>query len=151
MTDMSAPNTMTDTARPNAGRVRPFERRMPPVVPVGMAALTLAITGGVLLVAQIGSEPKLTVPAVFIIGAVVAEVVVVAMLASIRPLAWWRFKQVLGWALVAYVLQSAIIEWTFIKNKVPSGPLTLLTLGLVVFSTVVPLMVAFTTARYQEV
>ena len=34
--------------------VRPFERKLPPVVIVAMVGLTMAITGGVLVVAQIG-------------------------------------------------------------------------------------------------
>lgn len=131
--------------------MRPFERRMPPVVGAGMAALTLAIIGGILLVSQIGAEEALTIPTVFIVAALVFEAVAIMLLPTIRPFAWWRFRQVFLVALCAYVVQSGIIGWSFIKNDVPSGPLTLLILGLVVFATIVPLMIAFTTARYQAV
>ena len=47
--------------------------------------------------------------------------------------------------------QSAVIEWSFIINDVPGRPLAVLTAGLVVFATIVPLMIAFTVARYQSV
>lgn len=134
-----------------AGTVRPFERPMPPVIGAGMAALTLAIIAGILLVAQIGGEETLTVPAVFVIAALICEAVAIVLLPTIRPFAWWRFRQVFLVALCAYVVQSGIIEWSFVKNSVPGGPLVLLTLGLVVFATIVPLMIAFTTARYQAV
>jgi hypothetical protein len=82
---------------------------------------------------------------------IVLELVAVVMLATIRPFAWPRFAQVARWALLAYVAQSAIIEWSFVKNHVPGRPLSVLTAGLVVFATVVPLMIAFTVARYRAV
>lgn len=131
--------------------VRPFERKLPPVVPVGMVALSLAITSGILVVAQIGGASRLLVPSVFMGGGIVLELVAIVMLVGIRPFAWGRFVPVFRWALLAYVLQSAIIEWSFVKNHVPGRPLAVLTGGLVVFATAVPLMIAFTSARYQAV
>ncbi len=130
-----------------ATAVRPFERKLPPVVGMGMVALTLAISGGVLVVAQIGEEPALIVPSALMGGAIVFEMVAIVMLVTIHPFAWAPFAQVFRWALLAYVFQSGIIEWSFIKNDVPDGPLGVLTAGLVVFATVVPLMIAFTVAR----
>ncbi|HTO01654.1 MAG TPA: hypothetical protein VL068_13375 [Microthrixaceae bacterium] len=137
----------TATATP----LRPFERKVPPVVPVGMVGLTLAITGGILVVAQIGEKAALTIPTIFVIGAILLEIVAIGMATTIRPFAWVQFGKVFRWALLAYVLQSAIIEWSFIINDVPGRPLAVLTAGLVVFATVVPVMIAFTTARYQEI
>ena len=131
--------------------VRPFERRLPPVVVVAMLGLTLAITGGVLVIAQIGKEPSLAVPTASMVVAIVLELSAIVMLVRIHPFAWDRFFLVLGWALLAYVLQSGIIEWSFIINDVPGRPLAVLTAGLVVFATIVPLMIAFTVARYQSV
>lgn len=134
-----------------ATAVRPFERTFPPIVAVGMVALTLAITGGILVVSQIGERSRLMVPSVFMGAGIILEVVSVAMLVTVRPFAWSRFVQVFRWALLAYIAQSAIIEWSFIKNDVPGRPLAALSAGLVVFATAVPLMIAFTVARYQAV
>ncbi len=131
--------------------VRPFERKVPPVVPIAMTALTLAIISGIVVVGQIGKEPALTLPAVFVIAAVILELVAVALAVTIRPFAWSLFLKVFKWTLLAYVLQSAIIQWAFIINDVPGRPLAVLTTGIVVFATVVPLMIAFTAARYQQV
>lgn len=130
---------------------RPFDRKLPPVVGLSMASLTLAVTGGVILAAQAMSKPSLTLPTVLEVAAIALEVVAVGVMFSIRPFAWSRFRQVFGIALVAYIVQAGIIEWSFVKNHVPRSPLTVLTLGLVVFATIVPLMIAFTAARYQEV
>lgn len=131
---------------------RPFERRLPPIVGLAMAALTFAVVGGVIVAAQFGlTGASLVVPAVFVVGALVLEAITVVVMARIRPFAWVRFRQVFLIALAAYVLQSAIIGWTFLKNDTPAGPLLVLTGGLVVFATIVPLMIAFTVTRYQAV
>lgn len=132
-------------------QVAPFDRKVPPVIPIAMTGLSAAIISGILVVAQIGKEPALTVPGIFVGVAVVMEIVAVALTASVKPFAWSTFVMVFRWALLAYVLQSAIIEWAFIKNDVPGGPLTVLSIGIFVFATIVPLMIAFTAARYQQV
>ncbi|MEZ5310158.1 MAG: hypothetical protein R2735_06135 [Microthrixaceae bacterium] len=130
--------------------VRPFERPMPPIVAIGMSALSLAVISGVLVAGQIGGQPSLTLPAVLVVIGLLLEIVSVAFLVRIRPFAWWRFRTVFGWTLLAYVLQSSVIEWSFVKNDVPGRPMAILSAGLVVFATVVPLMISFTTARYQD-
>lgn len=131
--------------------VRPFERKLPPVVGVAMASLALAVTGGVILAAQAESHPSVALPMALEVAAVVLELVAIVMMVSIRPFAWFRFRQVFAWAFVAYVIQGGMIEWAFAKNHTPAGPLTALTMGIVVFATIVPVMIAFTTARYQAV
>lgn len=134
------------------GTVRPFERSMPPVVPVAMASLSLAVVGGVIVSAGAGLEdPSLVVPTGFVAGAVLFELVAVVMAATIRPFAWDRFRLVFGWSLLAYVIQSAMIVFAFVRNQVPAGPMAVLAVGLVVFATDVPLMIAFTVARYQAI
>ena len=130
---------------------RPFDRKLPPVVEVAMVALAAAVTGGVILASQATEKPSLVFPTVLMVTAAVLELVAVVLAARIRPFAWDRFKQVYGWGFVAYAIQGGMIEWSFAKNHTPRGPLTLLTIGLVVFATIVPLMIAFTVARYQAV
>ena len=131
--------------------VRPFERKLPPVVGVAMVSLALAVTGGVILAAQAESRPSVVLPMVLEVVAVALELVAIVMMLSIRPFAWFRFRPVFAIALVAYVIQAGMIEWAFAKNHTPAGPLTALTLGIVVFATSVPVMIAFTVARYQAV
>lgn len=141
----------TDVLGGGAVAQRPFEREMPPVIGLGMVALTSAIVGGVLIASQIGTRPSLTLPRVLVVVALVLELAAVVLLVRIRPLAWGLFRKVFLVALGAYVVQSGIIGWTFVKNDVPAGPFVVLTGGLIVFATVVPMMIAFTVARYQAV
>lgn len=130
---------------------RPIERVLPPVIPVAMVALALAVTGGVVLAAGAMTNPSLVVPAVLVVAAVVVELAAAVMVASIRPFAWERFRQVMGWALLAYVIQSAVIVFAFVVNDVPAATMALFCVGLVVFATDVPLMIGFTVARYERV
>ena len=130
---------------------RPFDRKLPPVVEVAMVALAAAVTGGVILAAQATEKPSLVLPTVLMVVAAVLELATVVLAMRIRPFAWDRFRQVYGWGFVAYSIQGGMIEWSFAKNHTPAGPLTLLTIGLVVFATIVPLMIAFIVARYQAV
>ncbi len=131
--------------------VRPLERKFPPVVPVAMVALALAVVGGVILAGQAMEHPSVTLPAALEVAAIALELVAVVLLVRIRPFAWQRFGQVFAVALIAYVVQGGMIEWAFAKNHTPGGPLAALTCGTVVFATIVPLMIAYTVARYQAV
>lgn len=132
--------------------VRPFDRKLPPVVEVAMVGLAAAVTGGVILAAQsTENDPSLVLPTILMAVAVVLELAAAVLALRIRPFAWDRFRQVYLWGFVAYAIQAGMIEWSFAKNDTPAEPLTLLTIGLVVFATIVPLMIAFTVARYQAV
>ena len=132
--------------------VRPFERSMPPVTGLGMASLACAVVSGVIVASQVGmDDPPMVVPTMFVAAALLLEIATVVVLVRIRPFAWDRFRLVFSVGLAAYVLQSAIIAWAFVINDVPAGPMTILSLGLVVFATIVPVMLAFTVARYQAV
>ncbi|MBS1838705.1 MAG: hypothetical protein JST64_13515 [Actinobacteria bacterium] len=133
-----------------SGAIRPIERAFPPVVQVSMVGLALAVVAGVLLASQVASDPSLVVPTAMVVAAVLLELVAVVMVVTIRPFAWTRFAQVFLWTFLAYVVQAGMIEFSFIRNDVPIAPLVVLTVGIVVFATIVPLMIAFTVARYQD-
>ncbi len=147
---MSAATVDTGTGS-GAAPMRPFERKLPPVVGVSMVALACAVVAGVILAALVFQHTSLVVPTIFVVAALVLEATAIGMMVSIRPFAWDRFRLVFGWAFVAYAIQGGMIEWAFAKNHTPAGPLTVLTLGIVVFSTIVPVMIGFTVARYQAV
>ena len=70
-------------------------------------------------------------------------------LAKTEGFAWARFIEVGRWALLAYLVISAMIEYVFLRNNTSGGPLVVLTLSLVVFALTVPVLIAFTVARYD--
>jgi hypothetical protein len=72
------------------------------------------------------------------------------MLSRIREFAWPRFRQVAGWSLLAYALIGGMIEYAFIYDHTRGTQLLVLTLLLVLFMLNVPVLIAFTVARYER-
>src|SRR5271166_668205 len=75
---------------------------------------------------------------------------IVVALARAPGFAWGRFLEVGKWALLAYTVIAAMIEYVFLRNNTSGGPLVVLTLSLIVFALTVPVLIAFTVARYDE-
>jgi hypothetical protein len=54
-----------------------------------------------------------------------------------------------GWALAAYLVIAGMLEFVFVLDHTRGGLLIVLTLMLAVFAVNVPLLLAFSVARYQ--
>jgi hypothetical protein len=123
--------------------------RLPPIIGVGCAALVFAIAGVIYLSASIPGNPSLT-PAICLLAlsalTVAANVVALARLATF---AWWMFWKVWGWAMLGYAVIAGMLMYVFVYDAIPAGQLTLLLLTLAVFAVNIPLMLAFSVARYQ--
>lgn len=126
------------------------ERRLPPVTAVGMASLALIVAGGIYLAAHLPNHVPLA-PAVALLAVSAALLLAnLAALARVPGFPWPRFLEIAGWALAAYVVTAGLIEYAFVRNDVRGGTLLVLTLSLVVYAVHVPLLIAFTVARYHE-
>jgi len=79
----------------------------------------------------------------------VVLIVNVALLARVKVFAWSVFFRVLGWALLAYLVIAGILEFVFIYDLTPSHQLALFSVLLFLFATDVPLILAFSVARWQ--
>jgi hypothetical protein len=73
----------------------------------------------------------------------------VLVLSRIRAFAWWMFWKVWGWTMLAYAIIAGMLMFIFIYDRVPTGQLTLLVLTLAVFAVNIPVMLAFSVARFQ--
>jgi hypothetical protein len=126
------------------------ERRLPPVTQVGMTSLALIVAGGIYLAAHLPKHVPLA-PAVALL-ALSALLLVgnLASLARVRGFAWDRFFEVARWALLAYVITAGLIEFAFLRDHISGGALVVLTLSLVVYAVHVPILIAFTVARYED-
>ena len=126
----------------------PAERPHPPFTQIGMGSLALIIIGGIYLSSNI-PEPMSLGPAVaLLVASALLLVYNVFSLTRVEGFAWWRFAQVGRWALLAYTIVAAVIEFAFLENHVRGGTLVVLTLSLLVFALEVPTLIAFTVARY---
>ena len=126
------------------------ERRLPPVTQVGMLSLALILAGGIYLSAHIPNHVSLTPAVVLLCASVLLLAGNLASLSRVKDFAWGRFFETARWALLAYVLIAAMIEYAFLRNNLSGGPLIVLTLSLVVFAVHVPVLISFTVARFDE-
>jgi hypothetical protein len=126
------------------------ERRLPPVTELGMASLALIVAGGIYLSAKLPQHVPLA-PAVILLAASAALLAVnLIALARVQGFRWDRFAEIGRWALLAYAITAGLIEFAFVHNHVRGGTLVVLTLSLVVYAVHVPMLIAFTVARYAE-
>jgi hypothetical protein len=126
------------------------DRQLPPVPALCMAAMILVVVGGIYLAAYL-PRPAPLGPAVGLVAAGGALVVTAAaMVSRVRPFAWQAFGRVGGWSLLAYVVIAGMLEYVFVLDGTRGSVLAILALMLVVFAVDIPLLFAFSVARYQE-
>jgi hypothetical protein len=124
---------------------------LPPVARLATVTLGLIVIGGIYMAAQIGRSVTLVPALVLAIAAALLLLVNLVLLARIREFAWGPFRRVYGWALLAYLVIAGILEFVFIYDHTPGRQLALFSAMLVLFAVDVPLILAFSVARYQPV
>ena len=122
---------------------------LPPVMPVAISTLVLIVAGGIVVAAQYGRPPKLTVPVILLGVAAVLLLVNAVLVVRIEEFARPVFHRVLGWALLAYVAIAGILEYVFVYDHTPGRELALFSAMLVLFALDVPLMLSYSVARWQ--
>lgn len=124
------------------------EQDLPPVTAVGMTSLALIVIGGIYLASHLPNEVPLA-PAVILLvlsaGLLIGNLIALSRVEDFR---WDRFFDVGKWALLAYAITAGLIEYAFLRNGLSGGPLVVLTLSIVIYAVHVPMLIAFTVARY---
>ena len=143
----TAAETMPPGAGPDEADLR--QGGLPPVARLGALTLALTVAGGVVMAANYGKAPSLSAPIALAVAAGVVLVVNVILLARVKDFAWTPFYRVLGWTLLAYFTIAGILEFVFIFDHTPSHQLALFSVLLFLFATDVPLILAFSVARWQ--
>lgn len=131
---------MTETQRP-----------LPPVSQLCVGSMVLVIIGGIYLAAYLPGKPSLVLPGVLTGLAAALMVGNMVTLSQLRRFAWPMFFKVGRWALLAYIITSGMIELVFVVDGTPRPVLLLLTLMLAIYAVDIPLLLAFSVARYQPV
>lgn len=124
-------------------------RRLPPVTQWAVAALILVVAGGVGLAARLPEPPPLAPAIAALAAAALALAAAGAALTRAREFAWHTFRVVGGWTLAAYAVIAGMLEFVFVLDRTPGPVLTVLSLMLLVYAVDIPLIVAFSVARYQ--
>lgn len=150
---MSRPATAAHDGADGAAPATPGDplpgEGLPPVTAIGMTSLALIVIGGIYLASHLPNEVPLapaivllTLSALLLFGNLIA-------LSRAKGFHWERFFQVGKWALLAYGITAGLIEYAFLRNGLSGGPLVVLTLSIVIYAVHVPMLIAFTVARYD--
>ncbi|HEX7382066.1 MAG TPA: hypothetical protein VF265_07915 [Nevskiaceae bacterium] len=123
--------------------------RMPPVTQLGMASLALIVIGVIYLASYLPEAVPLAPAVALLVASCVLLAVNLGLLARVPGFHWRRFFQVAGWALLAYAITAGIIEFAFVRDGLGGDLLVVLTLTIVVYAVHVPVLIAFTVARYD--
>ncbi len=124
---------------------------LPPVMPIAIGTLVLIVSGGILVAAQYGRSPNLTLPTVLLGAAALLLAVNAVLLSRVKVFAWPVFFRVFGWGLLAYGVITGILEFVFVFDHTPARLLTLFSAMLLLFAIDVPLMLAYSVGRWQPV
>jgi type III secretory pathway component EscS len=128
-----------------------LDRKLPPITEIGAASM-IAIAGGVIyLAAYLPKHAPLWFALVLLAVAAGLQVTNGVLLSRIREFAWGRFFQVGRWALLAYAVIAGMIEFAFVYDHTRGTQLVVMTLMLALFMLNVPVLIAFTVARYESV
>jgi hypothetical protein len=128
---------------PNTGR------KLPPISEIAIVTMALVVIGGTYIAAHIPDDVPLLLPTLLAVAAAVLLAVNVYLTSTLKPFAWGVFRQVFGWSLVGYGVISALLMFVFIRDDIPGDVMTFLIAMLVIFAVNIPLLFAFSVARYQ--
>jgi hypothetical protein len=125
------------------------ERKLPPVTELGVASMALIVAGGISIASRLPGRVPLTLPVLLLAASALLMAANLALLSRAPGFNWDAFFAVARWALAAYCVIAAMLEFVFVKDGTRGGVLVVLTLSLLVFAVHVPLLIGFTVARYQ--
>ncbi len=132
------------------GLQHPAQRRLPPVAELTVGSVALMLSGGVYLASYLPKRPPLGPALGLLIAGGVLTLAALVLLVRIRDFAWGSFFLVARWALLAYMVIAAILAFVFIYDHTRGATLGILIATLAVFAIDVPVVIAYTVARYQR-
>ena len=133
-----------------AAQVPQARRRFPPVAPLTVCSRALIVIGGILMASYVPRQPPLTIPAALTAVSAARTLPAVLLLSRLEPFAWPRFFLTFWWALLAYVISAGMIGFAFVRDHTRGAPRALVIVMLVIFALDVPIVIAFTVARYSS-
>ena len=133
----------------NNGHAIDAKAQLPPVSEMAVATLILIVLGGIDIVARMPRQASLVIPIVLVVAAVALMAANIVALARIPHFAWNTFFMVGRYALLAYIVIAGMLELVFVLDHTPGRILLMLTLMLLVYAIDIPLLFAFSVARYQ--
>jgi hypothetical protein len=126
-------------------------RKLPPVTELGVVSMALIVAAGILIASRLPGHVPLGLPVALLAASALLMAANLLSLSRAPGFNWDAFFAVARWALLAYCVIAAMLEYVFVKDGTRGGILVVLSLSLLVFAVHVPLLIGFTVARYQPV
>lgn len=127
------------------------DRAFPPIAWLTTASLASVVVGGILMASYAPRKAPLGVATALLVLAVILLGIAAGLLSHVKDFAWTTFSKVFKWALLAYIVEAAMIEFAFVRNHTSGSSLIIVSAMLVIFGVSVPTTIAFTVARYADV
>jgi hypothetical protein len=127
-----------------------LERKFPPIAELAVASMVAIVIGGVYMAAHLPRHAPPALPTAMLVVSAGLIATYVLLLSRLENFAWKSFFLVAKWSLVAYVVIAGMLEYVFVKDGTSSGTLVLVTLMLIAYAINIPLLFAFSVARYQD-
>ncbi len=125
------------------------ERPLPPITQLSVASMILIVIGGIYVAAYLPHVPPLGLPFGLLAISVLLLLTNIVSLWRLHDFAWDTFFLVGRWTLLAYIVIAGMLEYIFVTDGTRGGVLVLLSLMLVMYAVDIPLILAFSVARYQ--
>ena len=125
-------------------------RQLPPVTELSVVTIALTVIGGIYMASNIPKHFSLVFPIIDVAACAVLVTANVVLLSRSKHFAWHTFFLVAKWGFAAYAVISGMLVYVFARDHTPAGPMTVLALMLVIWAVDIPMLLAFTVARYAE-
>jgi hypothetical protein len=120
------------------------------VTQLGAASMAFVAAGVIVVAAYLPKHAPLAAPIACLAVAAALLALNFVLLARTSGFAFGRFFQVMRWGLAAYAVVAGMLEYTFLYDHTRGAVLAIMTCMLVLFMVNVPLLMAFTVARFEN-
>lgn len=125
------------------------QRSLPPVTELAILTIVLVVIGGTYIAGHIPNDVPLLLPTVLLIAGYAALLVNAYLLSRVADFAWSTFRQVFSRSLVGYGVIAGLLTYVFVRDDIPNDVMVFLAAMLILFALNIPLLFAFSVARYQ--
>jgi hypothetical protein len=125
------------------------ERELPPITELAVATMILVVVGGTFIAGHVPRHVPLLLPTILIVAAAALLLANIYLLSRIPEFSWSTFRQVFIRSLVGYGVIAGLLAYVFIRDDIPNNVMAFLAGMLLIFALNIPLLFAFSVARYQ--
>ena len=142
----STPSNLAAAAEP--GEANNIKPSYPPIAEMGVVSLALIVVGGAYAASHYPYSFSLLIPSILAGLSWAVFLVAVGLLLKTKALSREIFFKVGKWTLLVYSLIAGMLEYIFAYDGTKGSTLVVITVMLVMFAVDIPMIIAFTVARF---